>query len=148
MNVSVLSWVVDSLVDNILLVEVVDVHEGPDGLEDHGQDHEDAGGAELSSSGSLVLGEEHHKEGACQDQEDVGHEGHHWVVPSEVIIQNQGEVVCDEAEREEQGEDSNRRNTTLDWEATAACLTFGFNVGAGTKAAAAWLNNVFWSFFK
>jgi hypothetical protein len=50
MDVSVLSWVVDSKVNNILLVEVVDVDEGEDALEDNGNNHEHAGGHELSSS--------------------------------------------------------------------------------------------------
>ena len=49
-DVSVLSWVIDSLIDDILLVEVLDVNEGPDGLEDHSQDHEDASGSQFSSS--------------------------------------------------------------------------------------------------
>lgn len=44
-----LRWVVVSEVNNILLVEVVDVDEGPNGLGNNGDNNEHAGGHQLSS---------------------------------------------------------------------------------------------------
>jgi len=89
MDVSVLSWVVDSKVNNILLVEVVDVDEGEDALEDNGNNHEHASGHELSSGGVSISGEENNEEGACDDDWDIQHKVDHWVVPGEVVVQNQ-----------------------------------------------------------
>jgi len=92
-DVPVELWLVNSEVDNILLVEVVDVDEGPDNLEGNGDDHEHAGNVELSSGGCSVSGEEHNEEGACDEEWNVNDDGNDWVVPGEVVIQDQEEVV-------------------------------------------------------
>ena len=88
-----LCWVIDSEVDNVLLVEVVDIDECPDGLQNNGNNDEHACGHEFSSGGALVSGEEHHEEAACEHDWDVEDKDDHWVVPGEVVIQDQEEVV-------------------------------------------------------
>jgi len=89
----VLRWVVDSEVDNVLLVEVVDVDKGPDGLQYNGNNDEHAGGHELTSGGASISSEEHDEEAACEHDWDVKHQDDHGVVPGEVVVQNQEEVV-------------------------------------------------------
>lgn len=140
-----LRWVVDSKVNNILLVEVVDVDESEDALEHNCNNHEHTGGHKLSSGGVLVSCEEDNEEGTCNDDWDVQDEVDYWVVPGEVVVENQEEVIGEQHGGEHKSEHTDSSHTTLDWEATKAGLSISLNVGASAKAAAAWLQNVLWS---
>ena len=142
LGVDVVAGVAHSGVDGVRLVDPDVVGNDPNAGEGSGDDSELACNEELSSGGLSVLGEEHNEEAGSDDQRNVEEEQNNWVVPVNVLVEDQEVVHGDQVDGEENGENTDGDHTALDWEASAAGGADGVLVGANAKAAAAWGGNV------
>ena len=91
-----------------------------------------------SSAGGSILGEENNEEAGSNAHWDKKDQNDDWVVPVNVVIEDQEEVHGNHVDGKENSEDTNSNNTALNWEATAAFRVLGVFIAARAQAAAAW----------
>jgi len=126
-------------VDDVLLVDGDVVDHVPEGVEEDGDQGQDAGVWQLCSRGEFVLGEEDDPECGGEvewhEQEDVdGREP-----PCGLVVEDQEELEGDVVASETNSEGANQDNTTLNGAAAAAAQVCSLIGAASAKAAAAWL---------
>ena len=137
LGVSVSLWVTLSSEDGVVLVDEYVVADDPEGDQGGGDDSEHAGGEKFSSAGGGILGEENNKEAGSNAHWGEEHDDYDWEVPVNIVIKDQEEVHCDHVDGKEDSEDSDSKDTTLNWETSAASGVTSVLVGACAEAAAA-----------
>jgi len=138
LGVSVSLWVTLSSEDGVVLVDEYVVADDPEGDQGGGDDSEHAGGEKFSSAGGGILGEENNKEAGSNAHWGEEHDDNDWEVPVNIVIKDQEEVHGDHVDGKEDSEDSDSKDTTLNWETSAASRVLSVLIGACAEAAAAW----------
>jgi len=107
-------------IDGVILIEEVEVNDVPDAQQGNRDKDELASSKEGGSGGVGLRGEEDNEESASDDEWDQQKLTNKHVPPVVVLVQEAVEDLSEEEDEEAEGDNTDRINTTLDGEATAA----------------------------